>query len=171
MEVNMSIFRSPAKRNTQNSPQSPSNQPIRKLQNEIDSLFNSFFHNNGGLINWDEDFLNRGTLSPNMDLSENDKEYNVSLEVPGISEKDVDVNVENGVLTIQGEKSHSEDNKDNDFYVLERSYGKFHRSFSLPNNVDENNVSAKLKDGILQVKLPKTSEKQGGGHKVKISSE
>ncbi len=166
----MNLFRKP-KVNMQNTPERTPNQPVRKLQNEIDSLFNSFFRNDGSLINWDEDFLNRGTISPNMDLSENDKEYNVSLELPGINEKDIDINVDNGILSIQGEKSHSEDEKDKDYYVLERSYGKFYRSFTLPNNVDENNVSAKLKDGVLKISLPKTSTKDSSTKKVEIKSE
>ncbi len=105
---------------------------------------------------------------PAVNLSEDDKEINVKAELPGMEAKDIDISVNNGSLILQGEKRfEDEENRDN-YQRIERTYGSFYRAIPLSTEVDEDKVSAKFKNGVLEVKLPK-SEKSIG-KKIEIES-
>ena len=97
--------------------------------------------------------------SPAVDVRESDDDFVVTAELPGLAKDTVDITIENGVLSLSGEKKEEREEgvADSGRYVLERRYGRFQRSFSLPRGVDADNVSAKFSDGILTVTLPKSA--------------
>jgi len=96
--------------------------------------------------------------SPAVDVTEGDKSYTVTAELPGLEEKDIEVTVANNQLTLKGEKSYEKDEKGKDRHVSERAYGSFQRTFTLPDGVDADKISAELAKGVLTVMLPKTAE-------------
>ena len=95
---------------------------------------------------------------PSVDVSETDGEYQIKAEIPDVKKEDVRVTLEDGVLTIQGERKQEKEEKGRKYHRVERSYGSFVRSFTLPDLVDEEKVKAEFKDGVLNLQLP-TSEK------------
>ena len=124
--------------------------------NDFDRLLNFSFGGASGL--W----------SPAADVIEKDDGFLVDLELPGLTAEDVDINVENGLLTITGERREENEGESsaNGRYLTERRYGKFSRSFALPNSIDAAKVSAKFANGVLQVTLPKASTAKA--RKIKI---
>jgi len=100
--------------------------------------------------------MEEGHWLPAVDIRETADAIVVHAELPGIDKKDVKVDVKDGVLTISGERKYEKDVKDENVHRIERSYGSFSRSFSLPTHVDVNKVEARLEDGVLKVRLPKT---------------
>jgi HSP20 family protein len=107
---------------------------------------------------------------PAMDIVETAKELTVTAELPGIDQKDIDVSVEDGVLTIRGEKNDEREQEDKRVYLYERSYGSFQRAFTLPTNVDATKVAAEFAKGVLKVHLPKDGEAKPKGRKVEIKT-
>lgn len=99
--------------------------------------------------------VNGDTFNVSVDLAEDDKAYTITAELPGIDEKDIDIDLTEGVLTLKGEKRAEKEEKDKNFYVSERSYGAFQRSFALPADVDTDKIDAKFAKGVLNVVLPK----------------
>jgi HSP20 family protein len=93
--------------------------------------------------------------APLVDIEETDKEFLVKAELPEVKKEDVKVALEEGLLTIQGERKHMKEEKDRKVHRVERSYGKFMRSFTVPRDVDEKKVMAEFKDGVLMVHVPK----------------
>lgn len=96
--------------------------------------------------------------NPAVDVTEDDKGYKITAELPGLEEKNVDVTVTGGMLTIKGEKSYEKEDKDKNRHVSERAYGSFHRSFALPDGVDADKIAADMAKGVLTVILPKTAQ-------------
>jgi HSP20 family protein len=96
-----------------------------------------------------------GQWVPTVDIRETDDALLVQAELPGIEKKNVRLEVKNGMLTISGERRYEKDVKEENVHRVERAYGKFSRSFSLPTNVDADKVDATMKDGVLEVRLPK----------------
>ena len=96
-----------------------------------------------------------GHWAPSVDIRETDDALLVQAELPGIDKKDVRLEVKDGVLTISGERRYEKDVKEENVHRIERSYGSFTRSFSLPTNIDADKVNAEMKDGVLSVRLPK----------------
>ena len=90
-----------------------------------------------------------------VDVSETDKEVRVKAEIPGMSAKDFDISVHDGVLTIKGERKHESEDKNENYHRIERRYGSFYRSVRLPSEVDANEVGASYKNGVLDIRLPK----------------
>lgn len=109
-------------------------------------------------------------LQPQTDIAETDKEYEVTVELPGIDEKDVDVTLSNGVLSIKGEKKFEREEKKKDYYLSERSYGSFQRSIRVPEGVDAEKVSAAFNKGVLTLKLPKLPEVQASTKKIAVKA-
>ena len=110
-----------------------------------------------------------GGIAVRFEVSESDDAFNVSAELPGMDEKDVDVVLDNGRLTVKGEKKSETEEKKKDYHLMERHYGSFRRSFRLPDTVDENKVRAKFEKGVLQVTLPKVAEAKKKSKKISIS--
>lgn len=94
--------------------------------------------------------------NPAVDIEETDKEYIVKADLPEVKKENVKVNFENGLLTLEGERTMETEEKKNRFHKVERSYGKFVRRFAMPTEVDAEHVVATFKDGVLTVRLPKT---------------
>jgi HSP20 family protein len=118
------------------------------LQDRMNRLF-------GDVYLRDEDVSQRGTWMPPVDIYETDAhDLVVKAELPDMTREDIEVTVENNVLTLKGTKKFTADVKDEQFRRIERSYGTFSRSFTLPNTVDASKVSAEYKNGVLTVKLP-----------------
>lgn len=138
---------------------------IASLHNEVDRLFENFF--SGGHPLWRKDAF-EGTLSPDIDVSETDKEIQVTAEIPGVDEKDIDVTLSDGMLTIKGEKKSKSEEKDKHYHRVERSYGSFRRTLSVPETVDEKKVAATFKNGVLTVTVPKKKSTKPAAKKVPI---
>jgi len=96
-----------------------------------------------------------GQWAPRVDIRETDDALLVQAELPGIEKKDVHLEVKDGILTLSGERRYEKDVKEENVHRVERAYGKFSRSFSLPSNVDADKVNATMKNGVLEVRLPK----------------
>lgn len=109
-------------------------------------------------------------LSPATEASGDGKAYVLSMELPGVSEADVELSVEDGVVTIRGEKNTEEEKKGDTWYFSERQYGAFRRSFRLPEDADSQGVSADMKDGVLTVRVPKLAKPEADkARKIEIA--
>lgn len=111
----------------------------------------------------------RGAWAPAVDIYEGDGELVVEAELPGLEKGDIKVNVEDGVLTLKGERKLSKETKEENYHRVERAYGAFTRSFALPDTVDAEKISAKHKDGVLRVSLPKKPEAKPKVVDVKVA--
>jgi HSP20 family protein len=107
--------------------------------------------------------------TPSVDISETEGEYQIKAEIPDVKKEDVRVTLEDGVLTIQGERKHEKEEKGMKFHRIERSYGSFVRTFSLPDVIDEDNVKAEFKDGVLSLHLPKSEKAKPKAIDVKVA--
>ncbi|MFO8032572.1 MAG: Hsp20/alpha crystallin family protein [Desulfohalobiaceae bacterium] len=105
---------------------------------------------------------------PALNISEDEKEIKVEAELPGMGAKDVDISMQNNNLVIQGEKKFEDEDKRDNYHRVERAYGSFYRSIPLPVKVDEDNIKASFKNGILNISLPKQEEAKG--KKIQIES-
>ena len=112
--------------------------------------------------------LNLGTWIPPVDISEDKDRITLTAELPGFTEDQVEVQMEGGVLTIRGERKFEDEQEGRNFHRLERSYGTFVRSFTLPNNVDRENIHASFRNGLLEIDLPKREEARP--RQIKIGS-
>ena len=115
----------------------------------------------------------RGSFSfstPAIDMSEDEKAYKISAELPGIDAKDIDVSVSGDMLVLKGEKRQEKEEKDKNYHFSERAYGSFQRAFELPSSVDRNKVAADFSKGVLTITLPKTAEAQKPAKKIEVKS-
>ncbi len=111
-----------------------------------------------------------GPQWPSVDMSETDNEVCITAELPGVNKDNLGISLSDGKITISGEKKEEEEDKGKDFYRLERSYGSFRRTFSLPCEIDANNVDASFKDGVLKITLPKTEAARKRIRKITVKS-
>lgn len=139
-------------------PQGHSGNPIVQLRREIDGLFENAFRGYG-IAPFRSDFFTPlaadGLLKPQVDIGATNKEYTITVEVPGVSEKDVNVEITGNIMTIRGEKKQEKEEKDKNYYRVERSYGSFQRVLSLPEDADQDDVKATFNKGVLTVKMPR----------------
>jgi HSP20 family protein len=108
--------------------------------------------------------------APAVDMVEKDTGFEIAAELPGIASKDVDVFVKNGNIVIKGEKQEQKEEKAKDYYLKERQYGSFERSFAIPDGVDTSAIEATFKNGVLKVTLPKTLEAQKPAQKIEVKA-
>lgn len=144
--------------------------PMMDLRQRMDELFDSF-GSGWQLPSMATPFAApppTGAVAVQFDVVESDDAIEVSVELPGIDEKDVEVTLEGGLLTVKGEKKAESEKKNKDHYVMERRYGAFRRSFRLPDGLDESKVTAKFDKGVLQIVLPKAAEAKRKAKKVPI---
>lgn len=106
--------------------------------------------------------------SPQVDIMEGPNEFTIKAEIPEVNKDDVKITIDNGVVTIQGERKQEKEEKDKKFHRIERFYGSFSRSFSLPDNVNASAAKATFKDGVLTLQIPKTAETKPKGIEVKV---
>ena len=144
--------------------------PIVTLQRAMNRLFDDFFR--------DFDITPFGRLeesldifSPNIDLREDDKEFRVTAELPGMDENDIEIHLSNDALTIKGEKKEEKEEKEKDCYYRERAFGSFQRVISLPGEIDADKAEAKFKKGVLYVTIPKMARAQRETKKIKVKTE
>jgi HSP20 family protein len=140
--------------------------PVREvvvLQSRLNPLF-------GGPSTETENPLSTASFTPAVDVYEDEKKVVLKLDVPGIEEKDLDVNVEKNVLTIKGERKFAGEEKEENFHRIERRYGSFYRAFTLPTTVDTENVDASYNAGVLKIELTKKPEAQPRQIKVNVAA-
>lgn len=141
---------------------------VYKNKNYLDNVFSSFFNEIRDLTNFDYS-LSSNSLSFRVNLSENDSEYFLTAELPGINQNEVDLKINNNTLSIEGKKTlFSESDPSENFHVKEIKSGVFSRSFSFPNTIDAEKITAKFDQGLLTVKIPKKSESKA--KKIMIES-
>jgi HSP20 family protein len=142
--------------------------PLKELA-ELERGFGSFFHRLPALAGNGEEPITEQIWVPLADISEDDKEYLVKVELPEMKKEEVKVTVENGVLRITGERKAEKEEKTEKYHRIERSYGAFERAFTLPDGADGTKVSADYKDCLLTVRLPKTAEAKPKAIEVKVA--
>lgn len=133
----------------------------RQLENWMDRAFAGSNH---------ESLERRLTLTPRMDIAETEKGYELTADLPGMQDKDVDISVSNDVLTITGEHSYEQESEGRSVHLSERGFGAFKRSFSLPDDVDQDHIQARLTNGVLEIHLPKTEEVPPPSRQIKIKT-
>ena len=139
-------------------------EPFRDLanfQNQINRIFQDYGRGS-------DELLTSGTFVPPVDVYEDEHSITLKLEVPGIEEKNLDIKLENDTLTVRGERNIEKEEKEENFHRIERRYGAFARSFTLPNTVDTENVNASYENGILKIQLAKRAEAKPKQIKVGI---
>ncbi|MCK9916551.1 Hsp20/alpha crystallin family protein [Microbacteriaceae bacterium K1510] len=139
--------------------------PFVSLQREIDRLFDDFSR---GFPSFSGE--SAAKLLPNMDVTETDKEIEITAELPGLEEKDVQINVADNLLTIRGEKKAEKEEKDKNYRLVERSYGSFERSLQLPEGVNADAIKATIAKGVLKVTVPKPAPAQAKKIEVKSAA-
>lgn len=117
----------------------------------------------------DRELLALMDWAPTVDISETDTAYLIKGEIPGVAKENVKVNIEDGMITMRGERKHEKMQRDEKFHRIERSYGSFMRSFRLPNDVDESAIKAEFKDGMLNVTLPKSEKAKNKAIAVSVT--
>jgi len=149
--------------------------PFESLRKEVDRLFEDFGNDFWrrplrSLAGFERTWPSRLAAIPPADVSETDKAYEITAELPGLDEKNIEVNVAQGGLTIKGEKKEEKEEKKTDYYLSERRYGSFERYFDLPEGVDADKIEATFKNGVLKVTLPKTAEAQKPAKKIEVKA-
>ena len=139
---------------------------LATLHDRVDHLFEESLRGLRGLDR--EDALQGSSWAPAVDILEKDNEIVLRADMSGLDPKDVDIQVQNGTLTLRGERKFESDVKEDNFRRVERVYGSFVRSFSLPQTVDAEKVEAEYKNGVLEVKLPKRPEAKPKQIKVAV---
>jgi HSP20 family protein len=140
------------------------------FRNEMDRLFESFFTGVPALSSLRQSFPAAQALTPAWDVKETEKELVVKAELPGIDEKDVQLTIHDGVLSLRGEKKMERSDKHENYHLMERSYGSFQRSIRLPETVDEDKAEARFEKGVLTVTLPKRPESVKEQKKIEIKA-
>lgn len=125
------------------------------IQDRMNRLFQDVF---GDTFNFETSGLGATEFAPSADVYEDDNHVELRIEVPGIEEKNLDLNIEDNVLTVRGERKREQGEKEENFLRQERPYGKFSRSFTLPSSVDPEHVNANYVNGILHIRLAKRAE-------------
>jgi len=123
------------------------------LQDRVNRILRESFSPEGS-----DDALTTSNFAPPVDVYEDEHNITLKIEVPGIDEKDINVTIENNTLTVRGERRFEKDEKEENFHRVERMYGSFTRSFTLPNTVDPEQVSAHYEKGVLKIRLAKKAE-------------
>jgi HSP20 family protein len=150
--------------------------PFEGLRQEIDRMFDDFQRGYWrlpfGRTVFDAEPFWRGGISwnatPAVDIVEHEHGYRLTAELPGIEEKNVSVSFADGTLTIKGEKQEQKADKQKDYYVSERRYGSFQRSFRVPEGVDADKIEASFKHGLLTVNLPKSAQAQKTEKRIEV---
>jgi HSP20 family protein len=137
---------------------------VLSMQREINNMFDHFYR--GGAV--DDGSLGTSLWTPAVDVAEQDGEFQVKIELPGVSKDDVKITMQDNILTIRGEKKQEKESKGSNYHRVERSYGSFQRSFTLPTSVKADKVEATYGDGILSIKLPKAEEAKPKQIDVKV---
>jgi len=139
---------------------------LRTVQGRFDRLFNEAVARRAEST--EEEPL-RGSWLPSVDVHENDQQITLRAELPGMAEDDIELTIDKGKLTVQGEKRLEKEDTDGEYRRIESSYGSFYRSFPLPDSIDQDHIDARFEHGVLFVTLPKVAEAQPKRIEVKIN--
>lgn len=142
--------------------------PFRELE-EVSDRLNRMFARPAASRGAGKETMIVADWTPSVDISETEGEYQIKAEIPDVKKEDVKVTLEDGVLTIQGERKHEKEEKGKKYHRIERSYGSFVRTFSLPDVIDEEKVKAEFKDGVLNLHLPKSEKAKPKAIEVKVA--
>jgi HSP20 family protein len=137
---------------------------LLNLQGQVNRLFQDFGRGS-------DELMTTGSFVPPVDIYEDEHSISLRLEVPGMQEKDIDIRLENNTLTVRGERNFEKEEKEENFHRIERRYGAFSRSFTLPNTVDNEKVEANYENGLLKIKLAKRAEAKPKQVKVNIGGQ
>ena len=140
----------------------------RSGYDDFDRIFDNLFKN--ALTNMAVTSPSVTDLSLKLDISETEKAYYVHAELPGVEEKNVDIEVNDGVLTVSGEKQSQSEEEGKTFHRVERSYGSFKRAMQLPADADEDKIKARMKNGVLEIEIEKQKEAQKKTRKIEVKS-
>jgi len=143
--------------------------PFREMEEIFDRFNQSSGRRPASRSEGSQELMTVADWAPTVDVSETDDEYLIKVELPEVRKEDVKVTIHDGVLTLQGERKLERDEKNKKYHRVERSYGTFARSFTLPDNVDDNSVKAQNKDGMLYLHLGKTEEAKPKSIEVKVA--
>lgn len=136
--------------------------PMRDFRNLEERMMNSL------RVSSDSDVTNVTGFSPSVNTREGEYAYHVEVDIPGVKKEDLNVDLKDDVLTIWGERKTKSEVKEKDYYKQECSYGKFQRSFTLPDNVDVENIEANSEDGVLEVVIPKLNKEDKETKKIEV---
>ena len=154
-------------------------EPFESLRRQVDRMFEDFGRGSGLWRPFGRSMLDVRPSWPfeegwgkalAVDVCEREKEYEITAELPGMDASNIDVKLANGVLTIKGEKKEEKEEKEKDYYLSERRFGSFQRSFQLPEGVDEDKIQASFEKGVLTIMLPKGAEAQKPEKKISIGA-
>ncbi|MCI0349314.1 MAG: Hsp20/alpha crystallin family protein [Acidobacteriales bacterium] len=134
---------------------------LLNLQDQVSRVFQDFGRGS-------DELLTSGTFVPPVDIYEDEHSVTLKLEIPGMNEKDIDIKLENNTLTVRGERNFEKEEKEENFHRIERRYGAFARSFTLPATVDAEDVEANYENGVLRIKLAKRAEAKAKQIKVGV---
>jgi HSP20 family protein len=137
------------------------------IQDRMNRLFRDSYGNDEGR----EESLNNTSFAPPVDVYEDEHNVILKIEVPGIDEKDIDVRIENNTMTVHGERKFEQEEKEENYRRVERQYGSFTRTFTLPQTVDQENVQADYDKGVLKIKLSKKAEAKPKQIKVNVGGQ
>ena len=152
--------------------------PLEKLRQQVDHLFEDF--NRGSMLTpfrrglfdvepfWNREFIGRSV--PAVDITEKDESFEITAELPGMDQENIDIKLSNGNLIIKGEKKEDKEEKSKGYHLSERHYGSFQRAFSLPKGVDTDKIEANFSKGVLSISLPKKPEAMNADKMVQIKS-
>jgi HSP20 family protein len=141
-------------------------EPTRELTNlrtEMDRLFRDWLGGRGAQV------TTAGGWAPALDVEETDDAYELHVELPGVKPEDLEVSLDEGVLTISGERKFYDEKSSEGFHRIERSYGRFHRAVRLPGQVEADQIQANFRDGILEIRVPKAPESKP--HRIQVKAE
>ena len=142
--------------------------PFQSFRSEMDRLFDSFLGRAPSLTSLRQGFSGAQIMTPTLDVKENEKEIVVKADLPGMDEKDINLTIHNGVLSLRGEKKSEHTGERENYHVMERSYGSFQRSIRLPDTIDEDKAEARFDKGVLTITLPKRPETVSAQKKIEI---
>jgi HSP20 family protein len=134
------------------------------MQREINRMFDGFFR---GSVR-EDDAIQASAWMPAADVAEHEDTYEVRMEIPGVAKEDVRITIQENILTVRGEKKKEKETRGSRYHAVERSYGSFQRSFTLPSTVNADAIEAEYRDGILQMSLPKAEEARQKQIEVKV---
>jgi len=143
-------------------------QPMQSFQKNMNDVFDNFFKE------FEENFLPRQSgaeksdFLPRIDVAETDKEITVSAELPGLTEKDVEITMDHGILSIKGEKQQQSEEKQGHYHYVERKYGSFYRGIPIPADIEQNKIEAAFKNGVLRISLPKKEITGSQSRRIKV---
>ena len=162
----------PWKKNDENTAisQREGRDAVLDLRRQMDKVFDDFFERPFKLGQLFDEGKWTGDFAPRIDLSETEKAITISAELPGMEPDDVEISIDRNVLTLSGEKRAEKEDKGKHHYRVERSFGSFRRSIPLPGEVEEDKISAKMKNGVLQVNLPKSNESHQKDKRISIKT-